>query len=122
MKNMIALLVLAMLAGTAAAESKRQTHVFNPHVSKVTNTGTVLEVIDKSSMYTFLQVSGDKGKLWLATNKTDVAKGNTVRYSDGVEMKNFYSKSLNRTFDTITFVDVVTAVNLTLPRQSNPGK
>lgn len=73
---------------------------------QLTRKGRVLEVID-SPMYTYLQVSGDKDPVWLAAYKIDVSKGTVVRYSDGVAMSNFHSKSLNRTFDAIVFVDRV---------------
>lgn len=78
----------------------------SPADIQLTRKGKVLEVID-SPMYTYLQVSGDKEPVWLASYKIDVSKGAVVRYSDGVAMSNFHSKSLNRTFDTIVFVDRV---------------
>lgn len=56
-------------------------------------------------MYTYLQVTGDKGPLWLAVFKADIKKGDAVKYSSSVEMSKFHSKSLDRTFDTIIFVD-----------------
>src|SRR3989338_4998838 len=77
-----------------------------PADTKLVNSGNVLEVID-SPMYTYLQVTSDKGPLWLAVFKTDIIKGATVRYSSGVAMPKFYSKSLDRTFDTIIFVDSI---------------
>ncbi len=75
-----------------------------PETIRLTRKGKVLEVID-SPMYTYLRVSGDKKPVWLAVYKTNVARGAAVNYSDGVAMNNFHSKSLNRTFDTIIFVD-----------------
>jgi hypothetical protein len=71
---------------------------------KRTNSGKVLEVID-SPMYTYLKVTSDKGSLWLAAYKTDITKGATIKYTGGVVMQNFYSKALNRTFDSIIFVE-----------------
>lgn len=70
----------------------------------VTNDGKVLEVLD-SDMYTFLKVTSEKGPVWLAAYKTNVSKGANVKYSDGIAMTRFYSKSLKRTFDLIIFVD-----------------
>ena len=77
-----------------------------PADTNLVNSGEVLEVID-SPMYTYLQVTSDKGPLWLAVFKTDIVKGTAVRYSSGVAMSGFYSKSLDRTFDTIIFVDSI---------------
>ena len=78
-----------------------------PADTKLVNSGKVLEVID-SPMYTYLQVTTDKDPLWLAAYKTaGLAKGATVKYSNGIAMPKFHSKSLNRTFDMIIFVDTV---------------
>lgn len=77
-----------------------------PADTQLVNKGTVLEVIDTDT-YTYLQVTTEKGPLWLAVYKTKVAKGATVKYSNGVAMSGFYSKSLNRNFDVIVFVDTI---------------
>jgi hypothetical protein len=75
-----------------------------PADTRLINSGKVLEVLD-SDMYTYLQVTHEKGPLWIAGYKTDISKGATVRYSSGIAMSNFHSKSLNRDFDLIVFVD-----------------
>lgn len=115
----IALLALAATAGAAVAAPRPDADTAKPalnlpagHVSitaapdaiQLTRKGKVLEVID-SPMYTYVRVTGDKDPLWLAAYKTGIAKDDVVNYSDGVAMSNFHSKSLNRTFDTIVFVD-----------------
>lgn len=126
MKIIFTLLALAALAGTAVAASQQDAGAAkptaaSPHAAmpaghmpitaasvtiQLTRKGKVLEVID-SPMYTYVHVTGDKSQIWLAAYKTDIAKDDIVNYSDGVAMSNFYSKSLNRTFDTIVFVDQV---------------
>lgn len=105
-KFTFALLALATFAGPAIAEPKQNASAANPHASQLTNSGTVLDVID-STTYTYMQVSSDAGAIWLAAYRNDIAKGDTVNYSKGVVMTNFHSKSLNRTFDKIVFVDAV---------------
>lgn len=77
-----------------------------PADTNLVNSGKVLEVI-QSPDYTYLRVTGDKEPLWLASLKIDVVKGATVKYSSGMVMSKFYSKSLDRTFDTIIFVDSI---------------
>jgi len=108
-KYILAVLVLAAVAGDASAEPKQNVVAVNPPAYQLTNTGTVLAVID-SDMYTYLQVSSEAGAVWLAAYKSDIAKGNTVRYTTGVMMSNFQSKSIKRTFDKIIFVDSVMVV------------
>jgi hypothetical protein len=100
MKTIFTLLVLLAFTGTAIVLP--QSNAFA--ASQYANTGKVLETMD-ASIYTYMQVTSDKGPVWLAASKTTVAKGNTISYPDGAVMTNFNSKSLNRTFDKIIFVD-----------------
>lgn len=75
--------------------------------SKYPNKGKVLEAMD-AAIYTYMQVTSDKGPIWIASsNKTSVPKGATISYPNGAAMTNFFSKALNRTFDTIIFVDKI---------------
>lgn len=110
-KTVIALLASVAVAGAAVAEPQQNvpnTDTVSPAPSQFANKGTVLEVIE-SPMYTYLQVSSDAGPVWLAAYRNGITKGDTVSYPDGVVMRNFYSKSLNRTFEKIIFVDAVAA-------------
>jgi hypothetical protein len=102
MKTIFTLLVLFAFTGTAIVVP--QSNAFA--ASQYPNKGKVLEVMD-ASIYTYMQVSSDKGPVWLAASKTSVAKGDTISYPDGNVMTNFTSKTLNRTFDKIIFLDKV---------------
>jgi hypothetical protein len=73
------------------------------------NEGEVLEVLD-SEIYTYLQVTTEKGPLWLAAYKTDIPRGATIRYPTGILVSNFRSNSLKRSFKVIVFVDRVKLV------------
>ncbi|SDO74832.1 hypothetical protein [Desulforhopalus singaporensis] len=55
--------------------------------------------------YTYMLVDTEGGQNWVAIPESSVAVGDTVRYKPGMVMDNFTSKTLNRTFDTITFSD-----------------
>jgi hypothetical protein len=120
--------VVAQTAGSDAAEPAEAVHSVHGGRSTVTgaaippghsreipadtqlvNVGTVLEAIETDT-YTYLQVTTEKGPLWLAVYKKEVAKGAIVSYSNGVAMSGFHSKSLNRTFDVIVFVDTIQQV------------
>jgi hypothetical protein len=102
MKTIFTLLALFAFTGTAIVVP--QSNAFA--ASQYANKGKVLEVMD-ASIYTYMQVSSDKGPVWIAASKTSVAKGSTISYPDGAVMTNFTSKALNRTFDKIIFVDKV---------------
>jgi len=68
------------------------------------HTAQVQEVIQASS-YTYLNVKEGDNTYWMAISKTEVKPGQTVSYAGGLPMKNFESKELQRTFETIYFVD-----------------
>jgi len=64
--------------------------------------GTVLETMNAAG-YTYAHVDSGTGKIWIAVPKTEIAAGDRISYSEGMEMKNFHSKSLDRTFPSIIF-------------------
>jgi hypothetical protein len=80
-----------------------------PASTQLVNSGKVLDVLD-TDMYTYLQVTSGKGPVWIAVYKTEVTKGATVKFSNGVMMSKFTSKALNRTFDQIVFIDSLQVV------------
>jgi hypothetical protein len=73
--------------------------VANPAMHEV----KVEEVIQTSG-YTYLKVSENGAENWIAVNRQEAAAGETYYYEEALEMKNFQSKELNRTFETIYFV------------------
>lgn len=84
----------------------QQTHEVPPTASVSTSMNELVakEVIQATS-YTY--VKGDqKGKeVWIAILKRDVEVGKTYYYGQAMEMKGFKSKELERTFDSILFLE-----------------
>ena len=68
----------------------------------VTISGKVVETMD-SGGYTYVRVEEKGEKTWVAVPTTKVKVGDAVTFQPGMEMKNFQSKTLNRTFDRIIF-------------------
>jgi hypothetical protein len=72
---------------------------------------TVHQVIAQEAIqvsgYTYVRVNEDGKEYWMAGTTMDVKKGETLYYQTAMEMKNFESKELKRTFDSILFVDNV---------------
>ena len=58
--------------------------------------------------YSFIRVEQDGASLWLAAPETTISVGQSIRWSGGAPMRNFTSRSLNRSFDQILFVSAVT--------------
>ena len=80
-------------------------------VSTPTKKATVLQTIDVD-IYTYIEAKGEDGKVvWMALPKTSVAKGTTIEYPTNVPpMINFASKTLNKTFDSILFLQGIKIV------------
>lgn len=75
---------------------------------------TVKEVLNATA-YTYLFVTEGDKEYWIAIPLTDVKVGDTYAYENGMEMNNFESKDLNRTFESVIFVE-------SLIDPSNPAK
>jgi hypothetical protein len=65
-------------------------------------TGKVVQTME-SGGYTYAQIENKGVKTWVACPKTKVAKGQNITFAPGMEMQNFESKTLKRTFDKIIF-------------------
>lgn len=70
--------------------------------------GEVLEVRDVES-YTYLRLKTKDGETWAAVTTAPIKKGATVTIANPMVMRNFESKSLKKTFDTIVFGSVAGA-------------
>ena len=79
--------------------------------SKIQNTGleraVTVEEMQNAGDYTYLQVAEEGESFWIAVSREDFKPGETVYFSSFIEMKDFKSKELDRTFDQILFVDAV---------------
>ena len=65
-------------------------------------TGKVLETMNASG-YTYVNVETEGGPVWAAMPESKVEVGQEIALAGGMEMKNFESKTLGRTFDSVVF-------------------
>lgn len=66
--------------------------------------GTVLETMDAGG-YTYVLMDMGEEQRWVAGREVPIQVGDVVQSTQGMPMANFESKSLNRTFDAVYFVD-----------------
>jgi len=90
------------------------------------NSGIVEQVLH-SGGYTYVNAKSNGKTLWLAGSQTPLKKGQEIFWGDSAVMKNFNSKSLNKTFDEILFVSgfATSKPNVTKPvtaAMTNSGK
>ncbi|HEX7233929.1 MAG TPA: NrfJ-related protein [Nitrosospira sp.] len=74
------------------------------------NEGKVLSTLDAPG-YTYMELANTEKRFWIAAPTTRVKAGDRVRFEQSLVMKNFNSKTLNRTFDQIIFVNSATVIN-----------
>jgi len=104
MKKIAVLLVLVLTIALFSCESNTSNKAFkatNPYLREV----VVKEVLQTTS-YTYLKLKEENAVYWAAITRNDeVKEGDTYYYDNFMEMKNFPSKELDRTFDNIYFID-----------------
>jgi hypothetical protein len=121
LKSFILLTGIIVLMASCNSNSNQQAANLIPGAHMCT-----IEEIIQTSNYSYLRaMEGDK-EIWLAVNSQEVKKGGTYYFKNEMEMSNFKSKELNRTFKSILFVQEFSAqpmvVAKTLPMDAKRGK
>jgi len=98
MRTLTGVLLIVLLTVACKSQTSKP-----ENIPAGTHAGTVLEVIPTDN-YSYLKIEEKGSEYWIAVTKMDVSKGEKVYFSQSMEMKNFTSKTLNRTFDSILFV------------------
>jgi len=73
---------------------------------ELTQKATVISTQDVPQ-FTYLEVKQGDQTRWLAASTVAVKRGDVIQFDSGSTMLNFNSKTLNRTFPSITFVNRV---------------
>jgi hypothetical protein len=97
-KFIVVLACIIMVASSCQPKSKVKENLA-ANVHKVT-----AEEVIQSSNYTYLRVTEDGKESWIAIARQEVEVGKSYYYEPSIEMANFTSKELKRTFPTILFV------------------
>ena len=72
----------------------------------IAHTAKVVETMS-SAGYTYIQVEEKGVKYWIALPETQVSVGEEISFYEQMLMEDFTSRSLNRTFDRILFVEAI---------------
>lgn len=75
-----------------------------PTAESLVHQGIVIQHIQVGE-YSYIEVQDKDSRIWIAAPQTSLDKGNRVKFDDGARQKDFYSRSLNRTFPEIMFVN-----------------
>jgi len=114
MNVFLSIMLLALSTGVSANEALpaghppigKAPHALPPSNQALSQTATVLDII-QVPQYTYLEISQNKQSRWLAAPTVEVKKSASINFDEGMEMTDFYSKTLKRSFPKITFVNKV---------------
>lgn len=81
--------------------------------------GKVTQTMD-AGRYTYVAVASEGGETWAAAPTFQVAVGDVVEIPAGIPMKSFHSKTLQRTFPLIYFVDGIRNVTRSPAEAASP--
>jgi hypothetical protein len=104
---LMSLVVVSFFLITSCGEKQDQSKVESFPEQKVDaaiHTVTVEEKIDASN-YSYLKVNENNNSYWIAVPQMEVKSGDVLVYSKYMEMRDFKSETLNKTFESVLFVD-----------------
>lgn len=106
MKKITLVLFAAFMIFFSCKQNKEYSTLPNSTKEVAIETHKVLvnEVIDADT-YTYLNVTENNKTYWMAIPNKSVEVGKTYFYIGGMEMENFESAQLNKTFEFIVFAD-----------------
>jgi hypothetical protein len=91
------LAILIMMAPFVVTQGKAESK---------SHSGIVLETIDAAN-YIYMNIDESGNKYWIAAPHMSIDKGTHVNFTEQLEMTDFTSKALDRTFDRLLFVGKV---------------
>ena len=97
--NHIFLIALVLVASASCKTKSKPSENLAANVHKV-----ISQEVIQSSNYTYVRVLEDNKENWIAITRQEVEVGKTYYFEPSIEMANFTSKELKRTFPVILFV------------------
>jgi len=102
--NVWILLIFLALTTTQAWSFSNSQSSSNP--GPIAHTAKVVETMS-SAGYTYIRVEENDINYWIALPETKVTVGEQISFYEQMLMEDFTSRSLNRTFDRILFVEAI---------------
>jgi hypothetical protein len=101
-KMRVYLFIAAVLLTVSCVRNKN-----GQNVQSIVPGAKVFEVTEvlQTNGYSYLKVSENSEERWVATSRQEITEGDVYYYDDAIQMTNFHSKELDRTFDVIYFVN-----------------
>ncbi len=81
----------------------------------------ILEEVLPAGQYMYLRVKEKRAEQWLALPTMEVEVGQTYYYQGGMQMPNYRSETLNRTFELVIFLERISAEPIAETPRVHPG-
>ncbi len=95
---------LTIFVFTSCEKEKEEPKTTTMQVPAGVRSVKAIESMDVSN-YTYINVDENGKSFWIAVPQMEVKKGDALYFSKSMEMQNFKSETLNRTFESILFVE-----------------
>ena len=103
MRVLFSVLSLLLIIGLTSCNQDNKSTDSRTTKSNFDYSGIVKEVIQTTN-YTYCFVNTNNTDYWIAISKLNINEGEVIYYNKGLEMLNFHSKELDRTFSVVYFV------------------
>jgi len=108
MKNLTLIIALLIAVSCEPRQGKSVDETPISNVGQDVHEITITEIVQAPS-YTYLKGSENGAEIWMAASQGDFEVGKKYYYSKPLEMTNFKSKELDRTFESILFINKLVA-------------
>ena len=99
-RSIIAILIISIFVSCSNSNNKEAEN-------KIWKHKVLVEEVIQTGSYTYLLVSEDGCTEWIAVSRMDSKVNDVLYYNSGLEMIDFRSKELQRTFDRLLLVQVI---------------
>ena len=114
--------ILLVLASLSCRDNKQEQQAQQQQTQQGAATidihTVVVQEVIQATAYTYLKVKEADREFWMAINKREIEVGATISFAGALEMNNFQSKDLQRTFEKIYFVSRIVGDESTATQQS----
>lgn len=99
------LLILAIFISIISCEPRQGKSVEEAPLKQSNLHEIVVQEVIQAKNYTYLRAIENGEEIWMAILKGNIETGKTYYYDQAMEMKNFNSKDLDRTFEKVYFLE-----------------
>lgn len=103
---LFAIIIFLLGCGNDDSNSQEITETKNKtsNVESISRSGIVVDKMDAGT-YSYLQLKENDKLYWVAVPRMEIENGESIYFSEYMEMIDFKSETLNRTFESVLFIN-----------------